>query len=211
MENNQAKETPHLMPAIAVKSTATGMLMMAFFTLLWAGIAYGGLNGKAISLVLIIFPVLAVLFVINAIKLFGVAKHYPALITDADKAERKNKGMWFGIIFGAEGLGIAIAVNLVIYFGHPELSIPVIALVVGLHFYPMAKIFKRTIDYYLATWSTIIAICGIVFLLNGIFSQPTVYAFVGIGLALATSSYGLYMMISGWKIVKIGEAQVTIV
>jgi hypothetical protein len=106
-------------------------------------------------------------------------------------------GKWFGIIFGAEGLGIFIGINIVINLGHPELTIPVIALVVGLHFYPMAKIFKRTIDYYLATWSTIIAVLAIVFTLNKTMTESAVFAFTGIGLAMATTCYGFYMVMSG--------------
>jgi hypothetical protein len=81
--------------------------------------------------------------------------------------------------------------------GHPELTIPAIALVVALHFYPMAKVFKRTIDYYLATWSTIIAVLAIVLSLNHTLSEPNAAAFTGVGLAVATSCYGLFMMYKG--------------
>jgi uncharacterized membrane-anchored protein len=110
-----------------------------------------------------VFPLLAIAFVVNGISLFRIAKHFPKVESEEDKAEGKKTGMWFGIIFGAGGLLIFIAINIVTNMGHPELTIPVIALVVGLHFYPLARVFKRTIDYYLATWSTIIAVLGIVF------------------------------------------------
>ncbi|HEY4325966.1 MAG TPA: hypothetical protein VGN20_18395 [Mucilaginibacter sp.] len=191
-----------LIPAIAVKSIATGLLMMAVFTLVWSGIAYGGLHHTNYWPVLLAFPVLAVLFVVNAIKLFGIAKHFPKLISEADIAEGKKTGMWFGIIFGAEGLLIFIAVNVVINIGHPDLVIPVIALVVGLHFYPLGVVFKRTIDYYLATWSTIIAILAIIFMFNKTLSEDNDFAFTGIGLAIATSCYGIYMIIAGRNIEK---------
>lgn len=188
---------PHLIPAAAVKGIASGLLMMASFTLIWAGIAYGGLHGTAYAWGLIVFPLLAIIFIVNGVFLFRIAKHFPKVESEEDKAEGKKMGMWFGIIFAAEGLGIFIAINIVTNMGHPELAIPVIALVVGLHFYPMAKVFKRTIDYYLATWSTIIAVLSIVFSLNHTLSQPNVAAFTGIGLAVATSGYGLYMRYRG--------------
>lgn len=197
MDNEQ-----HIIPGAAVKGIATGLVMMAVFTLVWSGIAYGGLHGGSYWPVLLIFPVLSMLFVVNSVKLFKVAKYYPKLTSEADIAEGKRTGKWFGIIFGAEGLGIFIGINLVVNLGHPELAIPVMALVVGLHFFPLAKVFKRTIDYYLATWSTIVAVLAIVFTLNKTFTESGAFAFVGVGIAISTSCYGIYMMIRGWKIAK---------
>ena len=190
-------------PRIAIQSIATGLSMMAFFTMMWAGIAYGSLDNGL--LVLIIFSALSLSFIINAIYLFGISKRFPKLETEADKAEGKRSGKWFGIIFGAEGLGIFIAINIVTNIGHADLVIPVIALVVGLHFYPLAKVFKRTIDYYLATWTTLVAVCGIILLLNKTYPVAHVDAIVGMGTAIATSCYGLYMMYSSWKIGKIAS------
>jgi hypothetical protein len=181
------------MPREAVKGTATGLMMMAVFTMIWAGIAYGALHETAYALLLIIFPVLSVVFILKGLSLFKIAKNFPKSISEDDIAEGKRIGKWFGIVFGAEGLGIFIGINIVVNLGYPELTIPVIALIVGLHFYPMGKIFKRTIDYYLATWSTVIAICGIVFTLKKTMPANHILAFLGIGLAIATSCYGVYM------------------
>lgn len=191
--NNQT----HTVPAEAVKGIASGLLMMAFFTLLWTGIAYGGIHNSSLAWILVVFLLLAATFIVNGISLYKIAKHFPKVQSEEDKAEEKRMGKWFGIILGAEGLGIFIAINIVTNLGHPELTIPVIALVVGLHFYPLARVFKRTIDYYLATWSTLIAILGIVFSLNHTLSQPNIFAFIGIGIAVATSCYGLYMRYRG--------------
>ncbi len=187
----------HIIPGPAVKGIATGLCMMAFFTLLWSGIAFGGLHATSYWFFLLVFPVLAVLFVINAIKLFGMAKFFPPLTSEADLAEEKRVGKWFGIIFGAEGLGIFVGINIVVNLGYPDLVIPTIALVVGLHFFPLAKVFKRTVDYYLASWASVIAILGFVFSINKAMPVNYVMAFVGIGIAIATSLYGFYMLIRG--------------
>jgi len=184
----------NIIPAVAVRSIATGMFMMAFFTSIWGGIAFGGLKDSVFKYALIIFVLFIAAFIINATRLFKVSKYYPKLTTEADIAEGKKMGKWFGIIFGAEGVGILIGINIVVNIGHPELTIPTIALIVGLHFYPMAKIFKRTVDYYLATWTTLVAITAIVLTLNKTMSQSTMLAFTGTGLAIATTCYGTYMM-----------------
>jgi hypothetical protein len=193
---------PDLIPAVAVKSIASGLLLMAVFTLVWAGIAFGGLKDTNYWFGLLIFPVLSILFVVNAVKLFRISKYYPQLTLEADIAEGKKTGMWFGIIFGAEGLLIFVAVNVVVNIGHPELVIPVIALVVGLHFYPLARVFKRSLDYYLATWATLIAILSIVFSLNKTFTSHQTLAFTGIGIGIATACYGLYMVGNSRSIAK---------
>lgn len=193
---------PHRIPRVAINSIATGLLMMAFFSTMWAGIASGGLMGVDKWIEIGFFAVLIVSFIIFSIYFFSVSKRFPKMSAEDDKARGKKEGMWFGIIFSAEGLGIVIAINIVRNLAHDDLIIPVIALVVGLHFYPMAKIFKRTIDYYVATWSTIIAICGIVFTLNKMLSPENIAVFVGVGMALSTSCYGLYMIATGRGFVK---------
>src|SRR6201995_4434029 len=183
----------HTIPRIAIQSVGTGLIMMAFFTMMWAGIAYGSMGSNGL-IVLILFSLIALTLVFNAIKYFREAKRFPIAESEADKAEEKRNGKWFGIIFGAEGLGIFIGINVVINLGHADLTIPVIALVVGLHFYPLARVFKRTIDYYLATWTTLVAVLAIIFSLNKTLTENGIFTFTGIGLAIATSCYGFYML-----------------
>ncbi|MDP9047253.1 MAG: hypothetical protein M3N14_03900 [Bacteroidota bacterium] len=195
------EDKKHLIPEVAVRSVATGLCLMAFFTMLWSGIAYGGLKDGVYVFALIFFPVLAITFLSKAIHLFKIVRQFPKLTSESDIAEEKKTGKWFGIIVGAEGLGIFIAINVVINLGHPELQIPVIALVVGLHFYPLARVFKRKVDYYLATWSTLIAVLAIVFSLNKTLALPGILAFTGVGIAIATSCYGMYMLSRSKKIV----------
>lgn len=188
-------------PRIAIQGVATGLLMMAFFTMMWTGIAYGSMASNGL-VIIVIFALISILFIINALRLFATAKRFPKSETDEDKAEEKRSGKWFGIIFGAEGLGIFIAVNVVINLGYADLTISVIALVVGLHFYPLAKVFKRTVDYYLASWTTIVALTGIGLILNKSYSATAVDAFVGVGTAVATSCYGVYMIYTAKRLTK---------
>ena len=199
----------HTIPAIAIRSVATGLLMMAFFTMMWTGIAYGSMQTGGIIILILFASVIAVL-VFNAVSLFSLSKQFPKLETEEDKAEGKRTGRWFGIIFGAEGLGIFIGINIAVNLGHADLTIPVIALVVGLHFYPLARVFKRTIDYYLATWTTIVAIIGFVLILNKSCSAAVADAFVGIGTAIATSCYGFYMIYTGKKLTQSVPANVNV-
>lgn len=190
------------LPAAAIRGVGSGLFMMAVFTGIWTGIAYGGgLSGSSYQWMLLVFVMCMVVFLIKGIRFFGIAKSFPTIQSADDAAEGKKMGMWFGIIFGAEGLFIFLGVTLVRYLGHEDLIIPVIALVVGLHFYPMGRIFKRQIDYWLATWTTTVALLGILFTLNKTISFHGIAAFVGVGLAIATSCYGIYMIYYGRKMI----------
>lgn len=193
--------TQPTIPRIAIQSVGTGLMMMTFFTMMWAGIAYGSMTSNGL-VVLILFSLIAAVLIINGLKFFRESKRFPKSENEADKAEEKRTGKWFGIIIGAEGLLIFVGINIVINLGHADLTIPVIALIVGLHFYPLARVFRRTIDYYLATWTTIVAIIGITLILNRSYSTAAVDAFVGVGTAIATSCYGIYMIYTGKRLVK---------
>lgn len=198
--------TERSIPRVAVSSLGSGALLMAVFTTMWALIANHGYQGRDHHLIAVVFVALAILFVVYAIDIFKKSKQFPEPTSDTDIAERKRTGKWFGIIFGLEGIAIPIAVNIVINLHHPELVIPSIALVVGLHFYPLARVFKRKVDYYLATWTCIVAIIAITLLLRKTITELDSFAFVGTGVAIATSCYGLYM-ISYYKklMVKVNE------
>ena len=52
------------------------------------------------------------------------------------------------------------------------------------------------------SWTTAVALTGIFLLLYKTMEQPAVFAFVGIGLACATSTYGLLMFYQGVKFTK---------
>src|ERR1700753_1590669 len=119
-------ESIKTIPREAITGIGTGVLLMAVFTVIWATIANAGLNGSDHHLVLAGFGTLAALFLVAALSVYGRAKDFPEATSVADIAMRKKSGKWFGIIFGAEGLGIFIAINVVVNLGHPELTIPVI-------------------------------------------------------------------------------------
>jgi hypothetical protein len=189
-------------PGIAIINTAAGLLLMAFFTTIWSIIAENEVKGNEYCIILIIFGVFSLIFVMYAIYLFSIAKRFPKLSTDTQKLEGVKTGKRFGILFGIEGVTIFITVNILINFHCAIFIIPAIALIVGLHFFPIAGIFKRKIDYYFATWTSIFALSGIIILIINPSAADTVSASVSIGVALATTGYGIYMLLIGSQISK---------
>lgn len=186
-----------LIPKPAILAIAGGLLLMAFFTIMWSGIASAALQNTGRIIDLLFFWGTAVIFVGYAIYFFRSANRFQIAITEAEKKEGKKMGTAYGIIFGLEGIFIPLSAFICIQLGYPQLVLPVIALVVGLHFYPMAKIFRRTLDYYLASWATLIAICAIILTLKHVLLFVPVQALLGVGMAIATSIYGINMIKTG--------------
>ena len=188
---------PKTLPRIALQSIAAGLLLMAFFTSMWAGVATGALGNL---LVFGIFGIFILLFIAYGIYFFIVAPKLPRIDNEADREEGKKMGMWYGIIFGLEGITIPLATFLVVHFsGQERLILPVIALVVGLHFFPMARVFNRTIDYYLATFTTVLALSAIVCTVKNLLNPTLIILSLGVGVALVTTAYGLYMIREGYR------------
>ncbi len=188
--------TSHTVPRIAIQAVGLGLLLMALFTLMWTGIAQGGLQGRDHYITLMIFAALCVIFVVNGIKIFKIAGSFPKFTTMEDQIQGKTWRKWYGLIFGIEGTLIPIVTLVLQFTGLAKFVLPSIALIVGLHFYPMAKIFNRKIDYFLASWTCLVAIVSI-FMINNGKQEAFILGFLGIGVALATAAYGLYILFTG--------------
>jgi hypothetical protein len=191
-------ENTEPIPRIAIKSIAFGILLMALFTSVWLGIASSALSGIYYSLCLGVLLVVLVSFVVYAIRLIIKAKEFPRAKAE-DKAEGSRMQIWYGVIFGAEGLIIGATCGILGSKGLDNYIVPSIALIVGLHFFPMVAVFRRNFDYLTGTWTTAIAIATILLEARKSISIPQASLMVGLGTAIATIAYGLFMMSTAEK------------
>ena len=124
-----------------VRGVAIGALVLTFFGVFWASEAitnwtqapswaYGVLSLPVITLTLF-----AVVRFINAAKL-------PEAM-DGDQAARDGKrtGIAFGVVFSIEFILIAVAAVILNNLDRPLLIPVAVALIVGLHFFPLARLF----------------------------------------------------------------------
>lgn len=180
-------------PRVAVLGTASGLILMAFFTVLWGSWSLVGLSGPLAVAVIVAFSSLGVVFVVEGVRLLLILRRFPTIDTASRRAQTKRIGLRFGIIFGIEGVLIGAASGLLATAGLSDYLNPVIALIVGLHFIPLARVFERTIDYYIAGWVMIVAITGICLLAFSGTPVYTVWTMVSLATACGTSAYGIYM------------------
>ena len=78
-------------------------------------------------------------------------KSEPALSAEEAAAESdvgKRYGWIFGWIFGGEGVAIFIAVNVLANIGKSAFLLPTIGVIVGLHFLPLARLFRYSLYYW---------------------------------------------------------------
>ncbi|MDB5706299.1 MAG: hypothetical protein JWN66_3415 [Sphingomonas bacterium] len=108
---------------------AWGAIIMGFFGALFAALTLAfelHWAGAMLALPFVVFAAIALAAII-------VIRRPGAGIAPSPPAERVI--LWSSI---GEGVGLFVAANLVINLGHREMLLPAMALVVGLHFLPMA-------------------------------------------------------------------------
>jgi hypothetical protein len=191
--------TPRI-PRIALQSLAGGLALMALFTCMWGWWAFAGLTPALGTTVAVIYSALSAIFVIEAIRMLSAARAYPTHVdehpgnAESTSRPRENGGTWFGIIFGAEGVAIFAVCAILGATGNTDYINPAIALIVGLHFIPLAWVFQRTIDFYVAVWFILAATAGIVAIASGLMPVALVWSLVSIAAAAGTGFYGFYMI-----------------
>lgn len=181
-------------PQAAVRGVAGGLILMAFFTLMWGGWATTGVSTAIAVIISVFFAALAIAFVVHGIGLFRAVKRFTKIDTPERKSQSKSMGQRFGIIFATEGVLIGAASAVLGATDNYTYINPVIALIVGAHFLPLARVFDRTIDYYIGAWVMAAGLVGIGLLLYSSLAPFTVWTIVSLAVACGTSLYGFYMI-----------------
>ncbi len=148
---------------------SAGAVVMGFFGAVFCVFGLGpiiGYTNPILILPIVIFG--SIVAIVMALARKGTANLRTA---------RAGKAIMWSTI--GEGIGIFIALNLCINFGHADLILPAIAIVVGIHFLPLAYAIPFRAFYALAAALIVAAIVG--FLLH----QPTGSAIAGVASAAA--------------------------
>lgn len=116
---------------------ATGAMVMALFGLLWAL----GCAGALAPILLVSSVAVTVILVAAGLRLRRVAAGRPPSRWAGSTACKRIRRR-FRLVGVVEGLGIGIVVFVFVRLGRPELIPAAVALVVGLHFFPLASLFR---------------------------------------------------------------------
>lgn len=143
-----------------------GIWVLTIFAAIWGVV---GVLGTGMSPVLAAIPV-----AISAALLFWATRQSPAPISEAAQA---RIGRLVGIWSAVEGVAIFVGVTVCQNIGAPHAVAPVIAIIVGLHFLPLAR--GIPVPLYYLTGAALVATGGGALLL----SEPARIAVTGFGSA----------------------------
>lgn len=191
----------------AVRGTAAGVLFMAFFGTLWAGIGIRGLQGWGVIWFLMVSLLIGVFLLIGGIKLIKKSKMLSNVIMEGNSARHsKRMGIMFGIIFGLEGVFIAAASAICRAANHLDLFVPVMALIVGAHFFPLARLFRVRIHYIAGTLLCLLAIVTLLTLPVRVTLEhhqiEVWWTTLGFGSALILWGTGAFLWFTGLRLLK---------
>jgi len=193
------------LPKAAVFGAANGVMFMTFFGMLWASIGIIGSHELGAPWLLVLSGIVTLILLIGAISLFGKARNMNNAVTPNEREHWKKINRKFGLIFGLEGLAIFIASIICNIMNHFEVFFPIMAIIVGIHFFPLAQLFRE--NFYYGT-GVVLCILGIItfFLpMNATLGNVSLIAtstFIGFGSALTLWVTGLRIWITILKQLK---------
>lgn len=173
-----------------VKGPVFGIFLMMIFTLVWGLIAENALNNRDYRILGIVFSVVILVFMFFYISALKFLKNLPEPTEKVDGAKEAKRKKQFLIIGSIEGIGIPVVKNILASLNLDKYFIPSFALIIGLHFFPLAKVFENKFHYYMGYWTTLIAVIGFVLTYKGNISIDLITAFVSIGCAISTTIIG---------------------
>ena len=157
----------------------------AIFYAVWWPFAWGWAGAAALLVVL----VAAAFFVVRGVSQIRHAALFPDNPTPEIERERKAMMVLNGITHPV----YLIPSVLLLAFGQGRWVLPLMVFVIGAHFVPMARILGRKIDYLLGPVTMIAAIAAGILALDEQVSWQVVFAVAGIGGAVVTLCYALYL------------------
>lgn len=177
------------------QSIAPYGIMMAIFTLfysVWFCFAW-----KTIGIILFALTVIYGAYIIFAsIKNIRHSKRFEAVPSENGKRIVKNMGIVSAITYSSMTVFAVTfaAVHL------EKLVFPAVTFVIGLHFIPLGKIMNRKIDCIIAPIPIISSLLAAYLSFTTTMTWTQIYAVSGTGGAIATMTYGAYMLYAYKKI-----------
>lgn len=191
---------------VAVRGTASGVMFMAFFGTVWAAVGIGGLQGWGSVWLLILAVLIGAALFVSGITLIRGSR---SLSNETNNRNSKRVGMWFNIVFAAEFVLIFIAAIVCGSVGHFEWFFPIMAIIVGTHFFPLAYLFQVRIYYVTGTLLCLLGIAILLFVpLKINLGQHEIiawWALVGFGSMLVLWVTSVVILSMGRKLLRMAQ------
>ncbi|MEB2492382.1 hypothetical protein SOP93_14535 [Peribacillus frigoritolerans] len=147
-----------LMMKEAFRGSGIGVIFMAVFGTLWAGTGVMGLQGWGFPYVELAAIFVGIIMVIVGISLIHASQKMSNQVSDDGARRLKRIGFLFNMVFIAEGLLIGIAIAICNLINQTDLIPGVIAIIVGIHFLPLASLFQIKVYYATGVFLCLLAL-----------------------------------------------------
>jgi hypothetical protein len=191
------------LPRAAVQGMASGIFFLTFFGAYWGFISAAFMSGTVQVVAFLLVGLVTLGFFGMGIILLRYARTLPKTVSLADAAVGKRIALWFGIIFGIEIVLIALASILLSIFQVDRFIAPATALIVGIHFFPLARLFR--VPVYSLTGVLLSVLALVALLLGWPIAGPSPYnwsLFVGVGTTLVLWLTVLYLTRFGLRVMR---------
>lgn len=170
------------------EGSSTGALFMTVFGTIWALAGAGALGGSAGTVLQLVACALAAGLFIRVVRLRGGARDLPR--DDAPRSRERGRivSRRFNLVFALQGVAIALSVFLLVRYGLGTLVPAVVALIVGIHFFPLAELFG--VRAYHATGAALCVLALVAFFLEPAARLPV----VGLGCAATLYLTAVYIL-----------------
>ena len=172
-----------------------GIFFLTGFGAIWVFGNVSSLPGVASAVVSVVGGVTCLLLLACGVYLLRASR---IGASKTDGSINRDVRRCFNKVFIAEGVGIGVAVVMLVNLGYPE-GIPLaVAFIVGLHFFPLAKLFRMPLYYFTGA-----ALCGvslatvIVALILGS-SDVVWFAMPGLGSGAVLWTTGVALAVAGF-------------
>lgn len=178
---------------------------MTFFGAIWALLTLPAFNDVGKVTLFVSVCIVTVLLFAACLYALQVARHLPEeTLSPEQQAQERAVSRRFSIVFGIEIVAIACANMLLGALNHPELIAPIMGVIVGIHFFPLARLFHVHIYNLTGIVLSLLGIAALVTLLLGItLGNPYTWSLI-VGLANAAILWlvTLYILYTGRKLLR---------
>lgn len=193
-------QTSRLISKEAFRGSGIGVMFMALFGTLWAGTGVMGLQGWGFPYVELAAIFVGIIMVIEGISLIYTSQKMPDQVSVNGARRLKRMNFWFNIVFIAEGLLIGMAIAICNMINQTDLIPGVIAIIVGIHFLPLAALFQIKVYYATGVLLCLLALITLLIVPDTVmFGEHQILAplsFLGFGCALILWTTGLTLLLS---------------
>lgn len=183
---------PTLGPSRAeVRGRAVGTVVLAYFALAWTG--WGMSVGVPTTVEASVIAAACLCFLVLVGRAVVAYRRAAPLPPGHDSHRGRKIGRRFGIIVAAEFIGLSVAAAILALSGHPEPIPTVVCLGVGIHFFPLRRLFNVAI--YDRTGIALCFIAVATALVTPLTGTPALWTMLpGIGAALTLYITGALLL-----------------